>query len=60
MHCTSFIYFYSTYVSNGSNVAVGDEISLALSTEDKYDDDGSFLGEYSDWTLTKKYDEIFV
>ena len=55
----SFCCFYSMYVSNDSTVAP-DELSLALSTEDKYDDDGSFVGEYSDITTTKKYEEIFV
>ena len=31
------------YVSNRSTLA-SDGVSLALSTEDKYDDDGSFVG----------------
>ncbi len=48
------------YVSNGSTLAAGDEVSLALSTEDKFDDDGSFVGEYSDKTSRKKLEEMFV
>ena len=47
------------YVSNGSTLA-SDGVSLALSTEDKYDDDGSFFGEYSDVASIKKYEEMFV
>ena len=49
----------SVYVSNGSTLAT-DGVSLALSTEDKYDDDGSFVGEYSDKTSSPKYEEMFV
>ncbi|XP_028404873.1 contactin-3-like [Dendronephthya gigantea] len=48
------------HVSDGSTLAGDEEVSLAMSTEDKYDDDESFVGEYSDKGSTKKFEEMFV
>ena len=57
-----FIFFniiYSNYASNESNMDE-DSHSLALSAEDKYDDGGSFIGEYGGERPPKKYEEMFV
>lgn len=55
------VYISSLRLSNGSTLqVVEDKVSLALSTDDSYDEDGSFLGEYSNITSGKKYEEMFV
>ena len=45
-------------LSKGSTLTAADDLNWALTTDDKYDYDESFVGEYGVATSNKKFDEL--